>query len=117
MLSLWFVLLIAAAQRAQQSPLHVISSSPVRVRSRLNREMMGIMKIMGSLLAGGGFAQSAQSCPGQGVRKKHSSLPHHHPGLGPGNGPTNLKKNTNLFGFTTKAHQRTTMPRLDFTDT
>ena len=27
------------------------------------------------------------------------------------------KKNTNLFGFTTKAHQRTTMPRLDFTDT
>ena len=27
------------------------------------------------------------------------------------------EKNTNLFGFTTKAHQRTTMPRLDFTDT
>ena len=97
MLSLWFVLLIAAAQRAQQSPLHVISSSPVRVRSRLNREMMGIMKIMGSLLAGGGFAQAGQSCPGQGVRKKHSSLPHHHPGPGPGNGPTNFKIHQSIW--------------------
>ena len=50
----------------------MISSSSRWFRSRLNREMMGIMKIMGSLLAGG--ARPGQSCPGQGVRKKHSSF-------------------------------------------
>ena len=47
--------------------------------------MMGIMKIMGSLLAGG--AQAGQSCPGQGVRKKHSSRPQPDPHPGPGNDP------------------------------
>ena len=53
----------------------VISSSSLWLRSRLNREMMGIMKIMGSLLASG--ARAGQSCPGQGVRKKH--FPFHNP--------------------------------------